>query len=58
MRKIEEYKIKEPQEEEEEVPPLNEPVLRLQAPPVIEPPTVDYIAHGVHYLIGGFQHTQ
>ena len=48
------YKIKEVEEEEEKKSPLNEPVFRLQAPSVIEPATVDYIAHGVHYLVRGF----
>jgi len=61
---IDRYKIREePQaedaeEEGEEEPPLNEPLLRLPAPPVIDPATIDYIAHCSHYLVGGFQHTQ
>ena len=58
---IDRYKIREePQAEEEggEEPPLNEPLLRLPAPPVIDPAIIHYIAHCSNYLVGGFQHTQ
>ena len=58
---IDRYKsMEEPQEEEAEddEPPLNEPLLHLQAASVVDPATIDYIAHCSNYLVGRFQHIQ
>ena len=62
---IERYKIREDalaeeaeEAEEEGEEGEAEPLLRLPAPLIIDPATIDYIAHCSNYLVGGFQHTE